>query len=283
MLEAETQVLEFRLDLVEAQTVGERGVDVERLAGNLILLVGRLRVQRSHVVQAVADFDEDDAYVVAHGEQQLFEVLGLCRGLFTEDAARDLGESVDNLRNLRPEHVLDVFHRVVGVFNDVVKQGRADARGTQSHLLAGNLSDGDGVHDVRFSRQPLHSLVGLSGEVESFGDKIGLLTMGRGQIAVEQSLKSFVDESFVGLLLLQLLHVNVRVVHILYPPYIDRCSYLTRSFLPARMLLPRMPFFFFKAATVVWLRLAIDESVSPFRTVTLRPAELLFLRLLLFV
>ena len=49
------------------------------------------------------------------------------------------------------------------------------------------------------------------------------------------------------------------------------------------MLLPRMPFFFFSAATVVPLRLAIDDRVSPFLTVTLRPVERPFLlRLLLF-
>jgi hypothetical protein len=38
-------------------------------------------------VQAVADFDEDDADVLAHRQQQLLEVLRLSRSLLAEDAA----------------------------------------------------------------------------------------------------------------------------------------------------------------------------------------------------
>ena len=62
----EGEVLQFRLYLIETQTVGQRGIDVKRLAGNLVLLVGRLRLQRAHVVKAVANLDEDDADVLAH-------------------------------------------------------------------------------------------------------------------------------------------------------------------------------------------------------------------------
>ena len=42
MLKLEAQVLELRLNLVEPQAVGNRRIDIERLAGYLILLVGRL-------------------------------------------------------------------------------------------------------------------------------------------------------------------------------------------------------------------------------------------------
>ena len=87
VLVVETEVLQLRFNLVESQAVGQRSVDIESLASNLVLLVGRLGGQRAHIVKSVADFDEDDADVLAHRQQQLLEVLCLSRCLFTEDAA----------------------------------------------------------------------------------------------------------------------------------------------------------------------------------------------------
>lgn len=67
------------------------------------------------------------------------------------------------------------------------------------------------------------------------------------------------------------------------PPLLIVVVYLIRIFLPARMLLPLILFSFFSFLTVVPLRLAISESVSPWRIVTLRPPRLLFLFFLLFL
>ena len=84
------------------------------------MFAGGLALESAHVVEAVADFDEDDADVVAHGQEQFFEVFGLCRGPVAEDAARDFGESVYDLCNFWAEDIFDVFHGVIGVFNYVV-------------------------------------------------------------------------------------------------------------------------------------------------------------------
>ena len=73
----ERKVLQLGLDLVQTETVCQRSIDVHGLAGNLVLLVGRLRSECAHVVQTVAYLNKYDAYVVAHGEQELLEVLGL--------------------------------------------------------------------------------------------------------------------------------------------------------------------------------------------------------------
>ena len=78
-------------------------------------------------MQTVAYLDKYDADVLAHCQQQFLEVLCLSRGLFTKDAATDLGQSLHNLRNLRTEDVLDVLRGVVGVFNHIVQQGCTDA------------------------------------------------------------------------------------------------------------------------------------------------------------
>ena len=79
-------------------------------------------------MQTVANLDEDDADVIAHGKQQLLEVLGLSRGVVAEDAATDLGQSVDDLRNLRTEDILYVLGGVVGILDDIMEECGADAR-----------------------------------------------------------------------------------------------------------------------------------------------------------
>ena len=87
MFEPEREILQLGFDLVETQSIGQRCVDVKCLSGNLVLLVGWLGSQCAHIVEAVADFDENHANVIAHGEQQFLEVLCLGRSLLTEDTA----------------------------------------------------------------------------------------------------------------------------------------------------------------------------------------------------
>ena len=62
----------------------QRSVDELCLAGNLILLVLRLGTECAHIVQAVSNLDEHNAYIVGHGKQQFAEVLCLFRDLITE-------------------------------------------------------------------------------------------------------------------------------------------------------------------------------------------------------
>ena len=87
MLIFERKVFKFGLYLVQSESVGKRSIDVHGLAGYLVLLVGRLRSECAHVVQTVAYLNKYDADVVAHGEQEFLEVLGLCRSAVAEDAA----------------------------------------------------------------------------------------------------------------------------------------------------------------------------------------------------
>ena len=197
MLVLKTEVLQFSLYLVKTESVGKRSIDIESLTGNLILFVSRLACQCAHVVQAVAYLDKYYAYVVAHGEQQFLEVLCLCRCLFTEYAAANLGESIHNLCHLGTEDVLDVLHGVVGVLHHVVQQCGTYTRRTESHLLACYLRHGDGVHDIRFARQTPNTLVCLFGEIECLGDKVHLLAMSRLTVCIQQMLISTVDKQFV--------------------------------------------------------------------------------------
>ena len=191
VLVAEAEVLELLLHLVQAEPVCQRSIDVERLARYLVLLAGQLAAQGAHVVQAVGNLDEDDAYVVAHGEQQLLEGLGLCRCLVAEDATRYLRHAVHNLCYLRTEDVGDVLHRIVRILHHIVQQRRADAGAAQAYLLAGNLRHGDGVHDVWLAGKSADALVRFLCEVEGLVDDFGVLAVVRCQIGVYQMLIGF--------------------------------------------------------------------------------------------
>ena len=73
----EREVLQLEVQRVQAQPVGDRRVDVERLVRDPAPVRGRHRVERAHVVQPVGELDQDDADVLRHREQHLAEALRL--------------------------------------------------------------------------------------------------------------------------------------------------------------------------------------------------------------
>ena len=193
MLVLEAEVFQFGLDAEQAEAVRQWGVDVLRLARYLVLLGRRHGVERAHVVQAVGYLDEDDAHVLAHGEDELAEVLRLRRGLAAEHAARYLGEAVHDLGDFLAEEVLDVLHGVVGVLHHVVQQGRADGGGAHADFVHHDARHGQRVHDVRLARTAADAFVRRVGEVERLGDKFHLLAVVRGQVVLHQRFELLLD------------------------------------------------------------------------------------------
>ncbi len=120
----EAEVLELVVERVEAQAVGDRRVDVERLARDAFLLLGLDRFERAHVVQPVGELDEDDAHVARHREQHLPEVLGLRVLQGRELDAVDLGDAVDQLGHGFAELPRDFGFGGRGVLDHVVQQRR---------------------------------------------------------------------------------------------------------------------------------------------------------------
>ena len=126
MLKLKAQVLQFALNLVQSQTISQRRIDVKGLAGNLVLFVGRLTLQGAHIVQTVADLDDNHTDIIAHGEKKFLEVLGLCRSLLAKDTTADLGQTIHNLCDLGTKDILDVLYGIVGIFYHIVQQGCTD-------------------------------------------------------------------------------------------------------------------------------------------------------------
>ena len=167
----EREVLELPLHLPDPEPLGQRRVDLHRLAGDPLLLLDRQGVQRPHVVEPVGELDEDDPDVLGHRQQHLPDVLGLLLLVAVGGEARQLGHAVDELGDLRPEALLDVGQAVLGVLRDVVEERGLD-RGRVEAELGQDLGRGDRVGDVRLAAGPLLALVGGDREVERAVDRL---------------------------------------------------------------------------------------------------------------
>ena len=93
----ERKLLQFLVQAVQPQAVGDGRVNFQRLARDAAALGRRHRVQRAHVVQAVGELDQDDAHVARHRQQHLAEVLGLRVLLRLEFDLVQLGQAIDEL------------------------------------------------------------------------------------------------------------------------------------------------------------------------------------------
>jgi hypothetical protein len=112
--------------------VGERGVDVEGLLGDLLGLLPRQVVERPHVVEAIGELDHEHADVARHRHHHLAEVLGLALLARGKGQLPDLGDPVHQLGDLGPELSLEVVLGGMGVLQDVVEEAGGD--GGHVHL-----------------------------------------------------------------------------------------------------------------------------------------------------
>ena len=144
----EAQLLELGFDGVHTQPVGERRVDVQRLA-RLALGVRRLDIApRPGVVHAVGELDDEHAHVTAHGDHHFADGLSLCR--ITVLHLRKFGDAVHEPGDGIAEFGTALGERVIGVLNRVVEQpGCHDDRPHAE--ICKNLRDGQRVDDIRFT------------------------------------------------------------------------------------------------------------------------------------
>ena len=216
MFVLEAQVFQFCLDFVQAEAVGERGINIECFACNLELFVGQHGAECTHVMQTVGYLDEDNPDIVGHSEQQLLEVLRLRRGTVAEDTAGNLCQPVYNLGDFGTEDVFDILYGVVSVFHHIVQQCRAYGSRPQSYLITDNLCHSNGVHDVGLAGTTLDALMRLVGKVECFGYYFDALAVFGGQIVVQQFLECLFDHFLFGFFLFLLTYI---FFHILLSPF----------------------------------------------------------------
>ena len=123
----ESQRLHLVHHLVHADPLGERRVDIHRLASDpATLLLVRDVMERAHVVQAVGELHQQHADVVAEREQELAEVLGGALVLRLRLDLAELGDAVDQPRDVLAEQLFDLFRSGERVLDRVVEDGGGD-------------------------------------------------------------------------------------------------------------------------------------------------------------
>ena len=141
--------------------MGERRVDLERLARLLHLLLLAEVLDRPHVVEAVRELDEDDADVLRHREHHLPVVLRLRLLAALELDPRQLRDALDELADLVAELGAHLLDRRVGVLDDVVEQ-RGGERRVVGVQLGEDPRDAERVDDEVLAAAALLALVRLA-------------------------------------------------------------------------------------------------------------------------
>ena len=162
----EGEVLELPLERVDAEPVRERRVDLERLARLAHLRLLAHVLDRAQVVEPVGELDQDHADVLGHRDDELAVVLGLRLLAALELDARQLGDALDELRDLLAELGADVVDLDAGVLDRVVEERGGERR--LVHPQAGeDLRGAPRVVDELLARAAQLPVVGVRGEART--------------------------------------------------------------------------------------------------------------------
>jgi hypothetical protein len=145
----EGEVLDLPLEGVHAEPVGQRCVDLQRLACDALTL--GVITESPHVVEAVGELDDEDPDVLRHRDHHLADGLGL--GRFAVLDLVELGQAVDEHRDLVAEVGAQLLQRVGGVLDGVVQEGGTQRRRRHAEL-GEDRRDRDRMRDVRIAAQP---------------------------------------------------------------------------------------------------------------------------------
>lgn len=121
----ERKVFELPFYGRDAQAIRQRSVDVHGLARLEQAAVLSKRRQRSHVVQAVCQLDDNHANVTAHSKEHLSQVERLLLVHAVDFDVGELGHAVDQLGHGGTEQVGHVGKRCLRVLDRVMQQRSA--------------------------------------------------------------------------------------------------------------------------------------------------------------
>ena len=204
----EGQVLQLPADGLDAQPVGQRRVDLEGLLGLLDLLLLAQIAERAHVVQPVGQLDEDDPDVLGHGDDHLADVLRLLLLDAAEGHLRQLGDTVDEQRDLVAELLAHRPRWTCSVSSTTSCSRAAAMVALVEPQVGADVGRADGMVDVGLAAGAQLVLVLRDGHVEGADDQVAveagivLLDLRRGAASSSSSVEREVSPaSAAGLFL----------------------------------------------------------------------------------
>ena len=133
----ERQILQFALDGVETQAMGEGRVEVSRFGGEADTVFLLQLLPEAHEAEAVGNHQEDDADILGKGEEQMVEVLRIDRRVAGVEVGR-LQEAANHERDFLAEKLLDFLDRDDLFIDRAIEQEGDDRRAAESDFDGGD-------------------------------------------------------------------------------------------------------------------------------------------------
>ena len=109
------------VDIVEPESIGDRGIDFHGFACDTAPFLCPHRFQRTHVVQPVRQFNKYDAHVPRHGQQHFAEILRLCIRMGLELDLVELRNAVHQIRNRFAKSITDLGFGDMRILHHIVQ------------------------------------------------------------------------------------------------------------------------------------------------------------------
>ena len=119
-IRAEAEILQFDLEAIDSEPIGDRRVNLQGLLRDPPLLLQWQRRNRAHIVCPVGELDEDNAQVPNHREQHFSEALRLSFRGAVETQSIELADTVDEQRDILAEPLPDLIDGARRVLDHVV-------------------------------------------------------------------------------------------------------------------------------------------------------------------
>ena len=130
-----SQIFQLMLHFLDADALCQRGVDVQRFAGDAAAFVRVFQVmQRPHIMRAIRQFDQKHANIFGHRQYELAEIFRLFGLIALQFDARQFRDAVHQPRHARPKQALNIVERREGVFDRIVQQRGRDGRRVHFHV-----------------------------------------------------------------------------------------------------------------------------------------------------
>ena len=168
-------VLQLLLDGGHAQTVRDGRVDLHGLLGLVPALLFRPRIAGAHIVQTVAQFNDHDPHILAHGQQHFAQVFRLTVLHIGEVDLGQLGDAVHQQSHLAAEPAADLLDAHRGILRHIMHEGGGNALAVHTQLHE-DLRHRQGMADIRLAAAAalvavgdLRQLIGLTDHVQIIG------------------------------------------------------------------------------------------------------------------